>query len=374
MHWTLCGYVAATSMSLKEKVHLIYADDGSSPQPTRIEETTLLLMPYPTSRLHAGPRKALIAVASLLIANVSVCQAQPVDFPGKTVRLIVPYAGGGGADMIARRLAQGLSPILKQSVIVENKPGANGIIGSEMVAKSEPDGHIYMLVVTTHLLNPILYKTLPYDTFKDFVGVTMVAESPLVFVTSSEFPAKTMVDFTKAVRAKPATYSIGSSENMTKLTGALYVHAEKLDMVSVSYKGGAPLMTDVVGGNATIGVTSILTAKSFIDSGRLVPLAVSSGKRSPALPNVPTMMEAGVKDFDVNISYSIYAPAKTPRAALDAMQKAVRQVVMSPEMTKILTEQAATPVANTVDAFNAQIKKEAVFFQDLAKQINLQAE
>ncbi len=332
---------------------------------------------FARSVLHAASGTSFVALSAAALMGVlaaSSTQAQSNDFPNKTVRIIVPYSAGGGTDIIARRLALGLAPVLKQNVIVENKPGANGIIGTDIVAKSEPDGHTYVLVVATHLINPILTKSMPYDTFKDLIGVTMVAQSPLVFVTSSEFPAKTITAFTQAMRAKPATYSYGSSENMTKLVGAMYANAEKLDMVSVSYKGGAPLMTDVVAGVTTVGVTSILTAKNFIDSGRLTPLAVTSATRSATLPNVPTMMESGIKDFDITMSYSLYAAAKTPKDRLVAMQKAVHEVAMSPGMMAALAEQAATPVANPVDDFNAQVKKDAAFLQDLAKKINLQGD
>jgi len=320
------------------------------------------------------PMLSYVAALTVGLLGASAVQAQGTDFPNKNIRIIVPYSAGGGTDIIARKLAQGLGPVLKTTVIVENKPGANGIIGTDIVAKSEPDGHTYVLVVATHLLNPVLTKSMPYDTFKDLIGVTMVAQSPLVFVTSSQFPAKTIEEFTKAMRAKPGTYSYGSSENMTKMVGAMYANAEKLDMISVSYKGGAPLMTDVVSGVTTVGVTSILTAKSFMDSGRLTPLAVSSAKRSPALPNVPTMMESGLKDFDITMSYSLYAAAKTPMDRLVKMQKAVNEVVTTPEMTAILAEQAATPVANSVAAFNEQVTKDAAYFQSIAKRINLQGD
>jgi tripartite-type tricarboxylate transporter receptor subunit TctC len=320
----------------------------------------------------AGVMSLTVLFSSLFMPH-SV-QAQANDFPNKTIKIIVPYSAGGGTDIIARRLAQGLGPVLKQSVIVENKPGANGIIGTDIVAKSEPDGHTVVLVVATHLLNPLLTKNMPYDTFTDLIGVTMVAQSPLVFVTSSAFPAKTMPDFTQAMRAKPATYSYGSSENMTKMVGAMYANEEKLDMVSVTYKGGAPLMTDVVGGSTTVGVTSILTAKSFLDAGRLTALAVTSQARSPALPNVPTMIESGIKDFDITMSYSLFAPAKTPMANLVKLQQAVYEVVNSPDMKATLAEQAATPVASTVQAFNEQVKKDTVFLQGLAKKIGLQGD
>jgi len=314
------------------------------------------------------------AFTGVLSAIPSGAHAQTDSWPSKTIRIIVPYSPGGGTDIIARRLALGLGPLLKQNVIVENKPGANGIIGTDVVAKSEPDGHTFVIVVSTHLINPIVTKNMPYDTFKDLAGVTVVADSPLIFVTSSQFPAKTMVEFTKAMREKPKTYSYGSSENMTKLVGAMYANAQNLDMVSVSYKGGAPLMTDVVSGVTTVGVTSILTARNLMNAGRLTPLAVTSAKRSDAVPDVPTMQESGLKDFDITMSYAMYAQGKTPMALLQAMQKAVNQVAHSPDMKAALADQAAWPVAQPVPEFHERIKREAAFLQDLAKRINLQGD
>jgi tripartite-type tricarboxylate transporter receptor subunit TctC len=322
--------------------------------------------------LKSASRYFAAAFAALAIAPSSFAQTN--DFPSKPIRIIVPYAGGGGTDIIARRLGQGLTPLLKQPVIIENKPGANGIIGTDIVAKSEPDGHTYVLVVATHLLNPLLNKSMPYDTFKDLAGVTMVAESPAVFVVSSESPYKNIPDFVKAMKAKPGVNSIGSSENMTKLVGALFVAEEKLDMVSVMYKGGAPLMTDVASGVVTIGVTSIMTAKNLMDNGRLRPLAVTGAQRSPTLPNVPTMTESGVKNVQISLTYSLYAPAKTPKDRLIAMQKAVHEVATSPTMRNALAEQAATPVANSVDDFQKQVLKDAEFWQGLAKQVGLKGD
>lgn len=316
----------------------------------------------------------LMALAGVSTAISTHAHAQTATWPTKSIRIIVPYSAGGGTDIIARRLALGLGPLLKQTIIVENKPGANGIIGTDIVAKSDPDGHTFAIVVSTHLINPLVTKNMPYDTFKDLAGVTVVADSPLIFVTSAQFPAKNMAEFTKAMREKPKTYSYGSSENMTKLVGAMYANEEKLDMVSVSYKGGAPLMTDVVSGVTTVGITSILTARNLMSAGRLTPLAVTSAQRSSAVPDVPTMQEAGIKDFEITQSYAMYAQGKTPMALLVAMQKAVNQVAHSPEMKAALAEQAAWPVAQPVAEFQARIKREASFLQDLAKRINLQGD
>lgn len=322
------------------------------------------------------PRRPRIATLAVWLpaAVLAVPAVAYAEFPDKTVRIVVPYSAGGGTDIVARKLAERLTPRLKQTVVVENKPGANGIIGTDMVAKSAPDGHTYVLVVNTHLLNPILYKKMPYDTFEDLIGVTMVAKSPLVFVTQSTLPVKNAIEFARHVKASPGKYSYGSSENMTRLVGAMYNQHQKLDMVNVAYKGGAPLMTDVVGGVTTVGVTSVLTAKPFITSGRLRPIAVTGAERTPALPDVPTMIESGMKDFEVYTSYSLYAPAKTPKAALERMQKEVHAVVMAPDMKEILAEQAATPVAQSVDEFNAEVKKDFLLWQRLAREVNLQAE
>lgn len=315
-----------------------------------------------------------ITALALSLGCAALALPAHAEFPDKTVRIVVPYSAGGGTDIVARRLAERLTPRLKQTVVVDNRPGANGIIGTDFVAKSAPDGHTYVLVVNTHLLNPILYKKMPYDTFGDLIGVTMVCKSPLVFVTQSQFPATNAMEFAKHVKAKPDKYSYGSSENMTRLVGEMYNKQQHLDMVNVAYKGGAPLMTDVIGGITTIGVTSVLTAKPFITSGKLRPLAVTGAQRTPALPNVPTMIESGMKDFEVYTSYSLYAPAKTPRAALERMQKEVHDIVMAPDMKEILAEQAATPVAQSVDQFNAEVKTDFAAWQRLAKEVNLQAE
>ena len=297
-------------------------------------------------------------------------------FPDKPVHIVVPYSPGGGTDTIARHLAERLRPRLGQIVLVENKVGANGIIGTDYVAKSPPDGHTYVLVVNSHLINPLVTKNMPYDTFKDLTGVTMVAKSPVVFVTRADLPASSPKELADLVRKDTAgKYSYGSSETMTRLIGAMYVKSQQLDMVHVPYKGGAPLMTDVAAGVTTLGVTSVLTAKQLIVGGRLRAVGITGAKRSPILPTVMTMAEAGLKDFDeVYATYSLFAPAATPRAALERMQKEIAAVLESPDMREILALQAATGVANSVADFNQQIKRDYEFQVRLAREVNLQPE
>lgn len=318
-----------------------------------------------------------LALAAGLAAGLAAALPQPAlaAFPDKQIRIIVPYSAGGGTDIIARHLAQRLQPRLGQTVIVENRPGADGVIGTDAAAKATPDGSTFVLVVASHLINPLVIAKLPYDTFKDMVGVTMVAESPLVFVSHVDVPAKNAKELAELIRKTPAKYSYGSSENMTRLVGAMFVQGQKLDAVHIPYKGGGPLMTDVAGGVTTLGVTSVLSAKQLMTAGKLKALGITGSKRSTVLPDVPTMVELGYPNFaDVRTTYSLFAPAATPREALERMQKEITAVIHTPEMVEILGAQAASPVGNSVADFNEQVKRESLFWAGLAKAINLKPE
>ncbi|GAP35553.1 tripartite tricarboxylate transporter substrate binding protein [Piscinibacter sakaiensis] len=296
-------------------------------------------------------------------------------FPDKPVRIVVPYSAGGGTDIIARHVAQRLQPRLGQTVLVENRPGADGVIGTDVVAKAPPDGSAFVLVVASHLINPLVIAKMPYDTHRDMVGVTMVAESPLVFVTHVDVPARNAKELAELIRRTPGKYSYGSSENMTRLVGAMFVQGQKLDAVHVPYKGGGPLMTDVAGGVTTLGVTSVLSAKQLMTAGKLKALGITGAKRSTVLPEVPTMVELGYPQFaEVRTTYSLFAPAATPRETLERMQKEVAAVIHTPEMVEILAAQAASPVGNTVADFQEQVKRESQFWAGLAKSINLRPE
>jgi len=317
----------------------------------------------------------LAAAALAVLAPHALAQGDAKSpLPDKPIRLVVPYSAGGGTDIVARHLADRLRTRLNRTIVVENKPGANGVIGTDLVAKSPPDGSTMVLVVNTHLLNPLLMKKLPYDTFKDLTPITKVATSPLVVVVSSDVPAHSVKELTEMMRKNPEKYSYGSSENMTRLVGAMYVKSQGVEPVHVPYKGGAPLMTDVVSGVTTIGVTSVLTAKQFITSGRLRALAVTGAKRTDALPNVPTMMESGAKDFEAYTDYSLFAPAGTPRPVLEYLQKEITATIHTPEMVELLAAQAAVPVGAPVTETAQQVQKDYQFWQHLVADVGLKAE
>ncbi len=327
-----------------------------------------------TSPVHM-PLTRRLALATGLAAALGFAAPAHARWPDKPVRIVVPYSAGGGTDIVARHLAQRLQGRLGQTVIVENRPGADGMIGTDNVAKSPPDGYSYVLVVASHLINPLVIAKMPYDTHKDMTGVTMVAESPLVFATNVNVPAKDARELAELIRKTPGKYSYGSSENMTRLVGAMFVQGQSLDAVHIPYKGGGPLMTDVAGGQTTLGVTSVLSAKSLMTAGRLKAVGITGSKRSAVLPDVPTMVELGFPDFaDVRTTYSMFAPAATPRDILERMQQEIAAVVHSPEMVEILAQQAALPVANSVADFNQQVKRESAAWASLARSIGLKAE
>lgn len=312
----------------------------------------------------------LTGLAGLFLSTPLFAQ----DFPNRAIKIIVPYGAGGGSDILSRHLADRLSKRLGQSVIVENRPGADGIIGTAAVASSKPDGYTYLIAVDSHILNPLVYKNLPYDTFKDLTGVTMLARSPYVFVTTSSFPAKDMKEFVKEARANPNKLSIANSEKYSLLVNQKLIDTEKLDAVNVPYKGSGPMMIDVAAGVVSMSPTSILAATPYLQSGRMKAIAVTGDERTPALPNVPTLKEQGFKDFDFYVTYGLYAPAGSPRAALDTMQRAIKEVMETPELKAIFAEKGAVPVANTVDEFNAQQNANFLILQKLAKQFNLKTE
>lgn len=298
----------------------------------------------------------------------------PAHYP-KTLKIVVPYSTGGGTDIIARHLAERLRLQTGVMTLVDNKPGANGVIGTDLVAKSAPDGSTLVLVVNSHLLNPVVMSKLPFDTFKDLKGVTQVAVSPLVLVTGIKNEGTHANEFLAAVRKSKIPVSYGSSENMTRLVGSMFVKTTGLDAVHIPYKGGGPLMTDVAAGITMLGVTSVLSAKQLIDSGRIKALAITGTERSRILPDTPTFREMGLDGFDkVTTSYSLYGPSAIPMDTLIALQSAVADVLASADMRAILAAQAAVPVGNPVSDFQKQIPADFEFWKKLALENSLERE
>ena len=325
------------------------------------------------TKLFKQVLSAVLSIAGLggaITATQSVAQG----YPDKPIRIIVPYGTGGGTDILTRNIADRLAKKLGQSIIVENRPGADGVIGTAVVATSKPDGYTYLMAVDSHIMNPLLYKTLPYDTFKDMTGVTLIARSPYIFVTKADQPGNNIKEFVEGTRKEPNKRSLANSEKFSLLLNQALASNEKLDVIHVPYKGSGPMMIDVAAGTVTMSPTSILAAIPYLQSGRMKALGVTGNERSPAVPNVPTLKEQGFDRYDFYVNYGLYAPAGTPRNILETMQKAVKEVVETPEMKAILIDKGAVPVANSIDEFNALQKANFENLKKLAEQFNMKPE
>ena len=268
--------------------------------------------------------KAMAGIAAGLLVGLSTAQAA---YPDKPIRIVVPFSPGGGADLIARTLSVDLAKELGQPVIVDNKPGAGTVIGSDYVAKSPPDGYTLLLSSIAHSVNPSLAEKLPYSTEKDFAPVVMLVRSPNVLVVRADSPYKSVKDIIEAARANPGKLTYASPGNGTSshLAGALFEELGKVQLRHIPYKGSAPALTDLLGGQTDILFGTSGSVGSFIESGKLRALAVTSAAHSTAYPKVPTMVEAGVPGYVTEGWYGLHAPAGTPPAVIARLNAAARK-------------------------------------------------
>jgi len=289
-----------------------------------------------TSLTHHLRRDALKALA---LACISLCTLAPAAmaqgaFPNKPITLVVTYPPGGGADAMARLIAPKMGEALGQAVIIENKPGASGQIGASAVAKAAPDGYTLMLDASSFSANPALYPKLPYDSLKAFKPIGVLALFPNVVLVNANFPAKNIAELTAAARKNKDAVSYASSGNGSAqhLAGALFESVAKVDMVHVPYKGGGPALNDVIGGQVPLFFGNLASTLQHVQSGKLKALAVTSAKRSPILPEVPTLAEAGLKGAEIYEWNAVFAPANTPEPVVAKLAAAFQQALESPEV------------------------------------------
>ncbi|MGH8620269.1 MAG: tripartite tricarboxylate transporter substrate binding protein [Burkholderiales bacterium] len=301
---------------------------------------------------------AVIGVAALTLAGGQEASAQ--KWPDKTARIVTPFAPGGGTDFFARIVAQRLSESLGQQFIVDNRPGAGSTIGTEYVAKSPPDGYTFLMTSSSFAFNPALYPKLRYDSVKDFAPVTMVVSVPHVIVVNPSLPAKNVQDIVRLARSKPGEmrYSTAGQGSAIHLAGALFGVLTKTDLVQLPYKGSPPAVIAVIGGEAALMFSTIETIMPMVRSGRLRAIAVSTRERSPMLPDVPTVIESGVKDYDVIGWFGLFAPANTPPAIVDQMRSEVAKAIAQPDIRDKLMQEGAKPVGNTPAEFGRFVHAE----------------
>jgi tripartite-type tricarboxylate transporter receptor subunit TctC len=292
------------------------------------------------------------------------------SYPSKPIRLVVPFPAGGTTDLLARAMAQKLSEALGQQVVVDNRPGAGGNIGSDIVAKSAPDGYTLLMgTVGTHAINVSLYAKMPYDAVKDFAPIVLVAGVPNVLVVHPALPVKTVPDLIKLAKEKPDSINFASSGNGTSihLSGELFKSLTGVQMAHVPYKGSAPALTDLLGGQVQIMFDNLPSALPHIKAGKLRAIAVTSTKRAPALPDLPTIAESGVPGFEASSWFGMLAPAGTPREIVLRINAEANKALQAGDMKEKLLAQGAEAVGNSPEFFAEYIRSETTKWAKVVK-------
>jgi tripartite-type tricarboxylate transporter receptor subunit TctC len=312
-------------------------------------------------------QRRVLAVLAAACGLAAIAPVHAQSWPTKAVRIVVPFPAGGTTDIVARSLGAELQKMWGQSVVIDNRPGAGGNIGADVVAKSTPDGYtVLMGTVGTHAINQALYtqngQKMPFDPVKDFAPVTLCAAVPNVMVINPKLPVNSVPEFIQYAKANPGKVNMASSGNGTSihLTGELFKTVTGTYMVHLPYRGSAPALTDLIAGNVNVMFDNLPSALPHIKSGRLKALAVTSKSASAALPGVPTIEQAAnLKDFDASSWFGLFAPAGTPRAIIDKIQSDVAKALAVPEVRERFVSQGAEPGGNTPDQFTAFIKGES---------------
>ena len=305
----------------------------------------------------AAVRLLLSAVSLWLFGAGAVAQEA---FPSKPVHIFVPFPPGGAVDIVGRTLGDELSRRWAQTVVIENRPGAGGVIATQAAAKAPADGYTLIIVATGHALNPHLYDKLPYDTFADFTAISLIGSSTNMFLVRADSSIKTFQDLMAAARAQPGKLSFGHAGNGTSshLAGELVKYMAKVNMASVPYRGGAPALNDLIGGHIPLSVNNVPEAKAQIDAGAVRPLGVTTAARSPVLPNVPTVAESGLLGYDTGLWWGVVAPAGLPAAVKAKLEKDVADAVKATSVAQRLLGLGAAPIGSTSEEFSALIKAE----------------
>jgi tripartite-type tricarboxylate transporter receptor subunit TctC len=316
---------------------------------------------------YPARRSFLALLVCFLVAGALPVGAQ--DWPAKPIRIIVPFPAGGTSDVLARNLGQKLNEAWKQSVIVENRPGANGNIGAEAVAKAAPDGYTVLYNTSAITLSPSLYSKLSFDPLKDYAPVALTAVVPLVIAAHPSVPAANLKEFIAYLKSNPgkATYGSAGNGNVTHLGAFLFLQANGLEAVHVPYKGSAPSLTDLVGGQTQFTAETVNAALPYIRDKRLKAFAVTSLKRSNVLPDVPTLNESGMKGFEVGAWQGIVMPAKTPAAIVQRWNAEVMKALADPDVKAKLAAQGAEPLGSTPEQYGAYLKSEVERWSKVVK-------
>jgi tripartite-type tricarboxylate transporter receptor subunit TctC len=312
-----------------------------------------------------------LPLAAALVLASPAAQAQ--TYPSKQITLVIPFAAGGSNDIIARAIGKGLSDAWGQPVIAENRPGAGSVIGASTVASAPPDGYTLLLVSTTFTINAAIKKSMPFDTLRDFTPIAFVARSPLLFVASKNVPVKSAKDALALAKSKPGeiTYASAGIGSINQIAAELIATSAGVKLMHVPYKGGAPALNDLLGGHVDVYVSSMPQVQQLAQSGQVNALAVTSVKRSPLLPNVPTLDEAGVAGFDLSSWWGIVGPAGMPPDVVNKLNAAINKTLTAPEMQKFMASEGAEAKVMTPQEFSDLIHSEVQRWTKVAHEANI---
>ncbi|MEP6609055.1 MAG: tripartite tricarboxylate transporter substrate binding protein [Burkholderiaceae bacterium] len=316
-----------------------------------------------------------IGTAALVLLTGSTF-AQGSGYPDKPIRFVVPYPPGGGTDVIARIVQDRLRAALGQTIVIDNRGGAGGSIGTEVVARSAPDGYTVLFTLSSHTINPAIFPKLSFDTARDFEPVGIVCSLPQILVANPQFPANTVQQLIAMAKDKPGSLAFASVGNGSPghLAGEMMKLRTGTQLTHIPYRGGGPAVTDVVSGQVPLLWVSIPAAAQFVKQKQLKALAVSTVKRSAAFPDVPTMQESGIADFEVDSWYAMFVPAKTPRPIIDRLNAALNTVLNEPEIREKLLAQGSEAVGGTSEQLAAVVKAELPKWAKLVKDAGIKAD
>jgi tripartite-type tricarboxylate transporter receptor subunit TctC len=318
----------------------------------------------------------IIPLLFCAFSTIPALAQQSADYPSRPVRIIVPSAPGGGTDILARVLADYLGKSLGGQFVVENRPGAGQMIGIEAVARAAPDGYTLLMAASTLAINPVMYKNIKYDALRDFEPITQVAALPNVLIVHPGFPARSLAEFIALAKQKPgsltfASAGVGTSPQMAM---ELLKSMAGIDLQHIPFRGTTPGVTEVLGGRVTAMFANLLTAKPLVESGQLRALAVSGLRRAESMPEIPTVAEGGVADYDALQWYGLLAPAGTPASIVGRLQAEVSQALKTPEVKERLAADGAEPVGSTAAEFTELIRNEVAKWARVARAANIRPE
>ena len=320
--------------------------------------------------------RSAISVIATMLAGIVPSSASAQEYPNKPVRIVVPFAPGGGTDLSARIVAQKLTESLGANFVVDNRPGAAGIVGTDAVAKSKPDGYALLVVSSSHAMNPAMYSKLPYDTSRDFVAVSLLLSGPTLVVAHPSLPAKNARDLIALAKAKPGVLTFASAGHGTPphMAGELFKALAKIDVLHIPYKGNGPAYTDLMAGQVSLMFPNIATSLPYVKTGRMRAIGVGSKQRSQIAPDVPTIHESGLPGYEMSSWFGLLAPAGTPATVITRLQQEITKIFKQPDVREKLFAQGVEPVGSTPQEFTAFLNEETAVWAKVIKTSGLKPE